>query len=312
MSVVAAKELSRYPWFIRLFFWKQQRTYGRVLDPGPLSFLASAIYAACFLAVAFCGAAHAGEPADLFRNAASGSTSSVDHSIWDRLLETYVKPGGDGLNRVDYAAFKNGGQTELKQYIARLEAVDPRMLARAEQFAFLANLYNAKTIDIVLDHYPVKSIKDISLGGSLFAVFAGGPWKAKVLTVKGVELGLDDIEHAVLRPLFKDPRAHYAVNCASVGCPNLQRQAFTGARLDAQLDAAARAYVNNPRGASFVSGKLVVSSIYEWFKSDFGGNDQGVLAHLRKYAAPELKAKLEGVKAIGDHRYDWSLNDARQ
>jgi hypothetical protein len=273
---------------------------------------ATAIRAACFLALALCGAAQASEPADLFRNAASGSKLSVDHSIWDRLLEAYVKPGGDGLNRVDYAAFKSGGQAELKQYIARLEAVDPQTLARAEQFAFLANLYNAKTIDIVLDHYPVKSIKDISLGGGLIAVFTGGPWKAKVLKVKGVEFSLDDIEHAVLRPLFKDPRAHYAVNCASVGCPNLQRQAFTGARLDAQFDAAARAYVNNPRGAGFVSGKLVVSSIYEWFKADFGGNDQGVLAHLRKYAAPELAAKLESVKAIGDNRYDWSLNDFRR
>jgi len=274
--------------------------------------LATAIRAAGFLALTLCGAAYAGEPADIFRNAASDSTQNIDHSAWDRLLQTYVKPDGDGLNRVDYAAFKSGGQTELKQYIARLEAVDPRTLDRAEQFAFLANLYNAKTIDIVLDRYPVKSIKDISLGGGLIAVFTGGPWKAKVLKVKGVEFSLDDIEHAVLRPLFKDPRAHYAVNCASVGCPNLQRQAFTGARLDAQLDAAARAYVNNPRGASFVSGKLVVSSIYEWFKEDFGGADQGVLAHLRKYAAPELKAKLEGVKAIGDHRYDWSLNDFRR
>lgn len=277
---------------------------------GARAVLASAIYATCFLAFTLFDPARAQDAADIFRTPATGSTLTVDHSILDRLLKTYVKTGADGLNRVDYAAFKSTGQAELKQYIEQLEAVDPQALDKSEQFAFLANLYNAKTIDIVLDHYPVKSIKDISLGGGLFAAFTGGPWKAKVLKVKGVDLSLDDIEHGVLRPLFKDPRAHYSVNCASVGCPNLQTRAFTGGRLDAQLDAAAKAYVNHPRAASFVQDKLVVSSIYEWFKPDFGGNDQGVLAHLRKYSAPELKANLESVKAISDNRYDWTLNDS--
>lgn len=273
--------------------------------------LQTATRAACFLVLASSGAANAAEPADLFRSATSGSKLSVDHSTFDHLLETYVKPGADGLNRVDYAAFKSGGHAELKQYIEQLETVDPQALNKSEQFAFLANLYNAKTIDIVLDAYPVRSIKDISLGGGLFATFTGGPWKAKALRVKGVEFSLDDIEHGVLRSLFKDPRVHYSVNCASIGCPNLQTRAFTGAKLDAQLDAAAKAYVNHPRAVNVAQGKLVVSSIYEWFKADFGGNDQGVLAHLRKYAAPELKAKLEAAKTIGDHRYDWSLNDSR-
>lgn len=277
---------------------------------GARAVLASAFYATCFLAFTLFDPARAQDAADIFGAPATGSTLTVDHSILDRLLKTYVKTGADGLNRVDYAAFKSSGQAELKQYIEQLQAVDPQALDRSEQFAFLANLYNAKTIDIVLDHYPVKSIEDISLGGGLFAAFTGGPWKAKVLKVKGVDLSLDDIEHRVLRPLFKDPRAHYSVNCASVGCPNLQPRAFTGAGLDAQLDAAAKAYVNHPRAASFVQGKLVVSSIYEWFKPDFGGNDQGVLAHLRKYAAPELQANLDSVKAISDNRYDWTLNDS--
>ncbi len=103
----------------------------------------------------------------------------VDHSAWDRLLKTYVKPGTDGLNRVDYAAFKRDGHAALKAYISRLEAVDPATLTRPEQFALLANLYNAKTVDIVLDHYPVKSIKDISLGGGLLGVFAERPMEGQ-------------------------------------------------------------------------------------------------------------------------------------
>jgi hypothetical protein len=201
--------------------------------------------------------------------------------VWDALLKGYVKPDSDGLNRVDYAGFKKAGHAQLKQYIRQLETVDPQALDRSEQFALLANLYNAKTIDIVLDKYPVRSIKEISLGGGLLAAVTGGPWKAKAVTLRGVELSLDDIEHGILRQVFKDPRVHYAVNCASIGCPNLQAEAFTGAKLNAQLDAGARAYVNHPRGANLTQNGLVVSSVYNWFRDDFGSNDQGVLVHLR-------------------------------
>ena len=269
-----------------------------------------ALVAVCMFA-ALSGNARAGDPADLFRRAASGSTRTVDHLAWDRLLKAYVKSSGDGINRVDYASFKRSGHSELKAYLSRLQTVDPGTLDRAEQFAFLANLYNAKTIDIVLDKYPVNSIKDISLGGGLVAAFSGGPWKAKVLKLGGTDLSLDDIEHGILRPVFKDPRVHYAVNCASIGCPNLQMEAFTGAKLNAQLDAAARAYINQTRGANVVGGKLVVSSIYNWFKADFGGNDEGVLKHLRTYAAPALAEKLKSIGSIGGHAYDWGLNDVR-
>jgi hypothetical protein len=272
---------------------------------------AAAVHAAYFSAFGWSAAA-AGEPADLFQTAASGPAQIVDHSGWSRLLKSYVRLGADGLNRVDYAAFKSSGHGELKLYIRRLEAVDPGTLDRPEQFAFLANLYNAKTIDIVLDQYPVNSIKDISLGGGLFATFSGGPWKAKVLRVQGLGLSLDDIEHGILRPLFNDPRVHYSVNCASIGCPNLQTEAFTGGKLSAQLDAAAKAYVNHPRGVTFGPTGLVVSSIYVWFKSDFEGSDDGVLQHLRSYATPALAEKLKSVTSISEHVYDWRLNDARR
>lgn len=257
------------------------------------------------------GEARADAAQDLFARAAASSSQTIDHSVWDRLLKTYVKPGSDGMNRVDYAAFKSTAQGELKLYIARLETVDPRELNRAEQFALLANLYNARTIDIVLDHYPIKSIKDISLGGGLFAAFAGGPWKAKVTRLGGVELSLDDIEHGILRPVFKDPRVHYAVNCASIGCPNIGTEAFTGARLNQQLDAAARAYVNHPRGVRIEGTTAAVSSIYTWFKGDFGGEDRGVLAHLLKHAAEPLAEKLRTVSSISYQTYDWGLNDTK-
>ncbi len=262
------------------------------------------------------GTARAEDPTAAFGKAKSGSTTVVDHSAWTGLLQQYVVAGQDGLNRVKYRAFKSGGHRALKDYVAALERVDPRQLDRGEQFAYWANLYNAKTIDVVLDSYPVKSIRDISLDDSFFGslastVGAGGPWKTKIMSVAGMKLSLDDIEHKILRPVFKDPRVHYAVNCASIGCPNLGREAFTSAALDAQLDVGARAYVNSPRGFSVRGGSVTASSIYKWFQGDFGGSKSGVLKHAMLYAEPKLKAALQKAGSIDSFDYDWKLNDTR-
>ncbi len=256
----------------------------------------------------------AAEVTATFTPHAPGSTVSIDYTAWDGLLKTYVTTDKSGLNWVDYKSFKQNGHAALKSYIVALQKIQPTKLDRSEQFAFWANLYNAKTIDIVLDHYPVKSIKDISLEGGVFdflkkSVGAGGPWKTKVLTVSGTKISLDDIEHGILRPIFKDPRVHYAVNCASIGCPNLDRSAFTKATLESQLDDGARAYINHPRGITVDGKSVTASSIYNWFKSDFGGNEAGVLAHVRKYASDSLKAKLKNVSSINGYGYDWALND---
>jgi hypothetical protein len=265
--------------------------------------------AALLTAASAFGTAKADELVAKFSLHAAGATIQVDHTAYARLLAAFVREGDDGVSRVDYARFKAEGHGELKSYIASLAATDPATLARAEQFAFWANLYNAKTLDLVLDHYPVRSIKDVSLGGGLIAAVIGGPWKAKVVTVSGWDLSLDDIEHGILRPVFRDPRVHYAVNCASIGCPNLGTKPFTGNQLDAQLDAAARAFVNHPRAASVGEDGLALSSIYSWFKSDFGATDAGVIAHLRRYADTQLAARLRTVSEIAEYRYDWSLND---
>lgn len=279
-------------------------------------FTRRAIFAVCALAVTAVGpmAARAATLAERFAASSPGTAGTVDHAAWDSLLQRYVKAADDGVNRVDYAAFKAQGHAALKAYVRALESVSPARLSSAEQMAYWANLYNAKTIDIVLDHYPVGSIRDISIGEGLFgflkkSVGAGGPWKAKVVTVDGQALSLDNIEHDILRPVFKDARVHYAVNCASYGCPNLMREAFTGAKLDEQLDAGARAFVNHPRGIDVRDGKVHASSIYDWFKIDFGGSDAGVLAHVRKFASPQTAAKLQGKAAIDGFAYDWRLND---
>ncbi len=269
---------------------------------------------ACLAVVANALPVAAAAITDNFTTYRAGSAAAVDHSAWDRLLKSYVRPASDGVNRVDYKAFKASGHRELKDYVRHLEATDVRGLDRPEQLAFWANLYNAKTVDIVLDHYPVGSIREIALDDSLLgflkkSVGAGGPWKARVLKVAGEALSLDNIEHDILRPVFKDPRIHYAINCASYGCPNLMTEAFTGVRNEALLDGGARAFINHPRGFEFNNGKLRASSIYDWFEADFGGNAAGVLAHASKFANPELKTALAAKTTIDSYDYDWRLND---
>ena len=256
-------------------------------------------------------AVRAAEVNPVFDKLASGSAATVDHGAWDKLLKTYVVAGPDGLNRVAYAKFKAEGHAALKGYLAALEKVDPATLDRPEQFAFWVNLYNAKTIDVVLDKYPVKSIKDISLGGGLKTLIGGGPWQAKVMKVSGVDLTLDDVENTILRPIYRDPRVHYTVNCASVGCPNLAAEAYTGAKLEAMLEAGAKAFINSPRGVLVDGGKIQASSIYEWFQADFGGSEATVLDHLRKYASPALTEQLNKIGRIARYDYDWKLADAK-
>ncbi|MDQ2696166.1 MAG: DUF547 domain-containing protein, partial [Pseudomonadota bacterium] len=236
------------------------------------------------------------------------STRTVDHSAWDAFLKTHVKPGRDGINRLDYGGVGRSDYAALNDYVSALAAIPVRRLNRAEQRAYWINLYNALTVQTVLQHYPVKSIRDIDISPGLFA---SGPWGKKLLTVDGEAVSLDDIEHRILRPLWQDPRLHYAVNCASLGCPNLQRDAFTAANSDALLDQGAREYINHPRGVRFNGERLLASSIYDWFKADFGGSDRGVIAHWQKYAAADLQRRLAGQSNIAGHDYDWSLNDAR-
>ncbi|MBU1212812.1 MAG: DUF547 domain-containing protein [Alphaproteobacteria bacterium] len=252
-----------------------------------------------------------------FSASAADAAPAFDHRTWDELLAKYVVAGSDGVNRVDYEVWQNDDHQVLKGYVKALQAADPRQLNRDEQFAYWANLYNAKTIEIVLDHYPIDSIREISIGEGLLGFIKksaglGGPWKAKVVKVAGHELSLDDIEHQILRPIFNDPRVHYAVNCSSFGCPNLGQEAFTGAKLDTQLEAAAKAYVNDPRGFTVEGDTIKASSIYQWFQTDFGGSEEGVLDHARKYANDALESKLEGKKSIDSYFYDWSVNNIKR
>lgn len=235
-------------------------------------------------------------------------TMKVDNTAWKQILARYISTTTDGVNLFAYAKVSATDRKQLKAYLADLQNTKVRDLSRDEQMAFWINLYNAQTIDVVLDHYPVRSIKDISLGGGFFS---SGPWKKQVMAVEGQKLSLDNVEHDILRKVWRDPRVHYAVNCASLSCPNLAAKPFTAKELDSMLDEGARAYVNHPRGVGFRDGRLILSQIFSWYRSDFGRTDAEIVEHISKYASPDLQKKLKGTGRIDGYDYDWSLNEAK-
>ncbi len=253
-------------------------------------------------------AAPSAEPWPRWERQDTASARVIDQRPWGMILRRYVRPGSDGVNRFAYRAVTPADRAALEADLQRLAGIPISGYARAEQRAFWINLYNELTVLVILQHQPVESITQINLTPGLFS--AGGPWDAKLIRVEGEPLSLNDIEHRILRPIWRDPRTHYAVNCASLGCPNLQPEPFTAANMEAMLERAAVQYVNHPRGFQVREGSLTVSSIYAWYRADFGGSDARVIEHLRGYAQPEKRATLAGITRISHNVYDWQLNDA--
>ncbi|MGF1545091.1 MAG: DUF547 domain-containing protein [Parvularculaceae bacterium] len=234
-----------------------------------------------------------------FAVAEAASEETVDHAVYGAFLESYLKVGDDGVNRVAYGDVTDADKAALDGYLSSLEGVDPQKLAPAEQLAFWINAYNAETINLIIENYPVESIRDID-----------DAWGQPVMPVSGTALTLDDIEHGIIRPTANDPRIHYAVNCASIGCPNLAPTPYAGENVEAMHDAAARDYANHPRGIRVEDGEVTASKIYGWYREDFGRNEAEVLDHIRQYAEPDVVSALEGERKIDAYEYDWNLNDA--
>ena len=271
-----------------------------------------AIHLMILLGVFFLAASAAGAPsANLWprwENFDQSSSTVIDHGDWDRILQLYVSTGHpSGINRFRYRDVSGKDRLALEAYLQKMQSVKISALNRSEQKAFWINLYNALTVNIILEHYPVKSIREIDISPG---IFSDGPWDAKLLKIEEQQLSLNDIEHRILRPIWRDNRVHYAVNCASLGCPDLQPQAYTSKNLEQMLEKDAQNFVNHPRGVSFASNGLIVSSIYFWFQSDFGDSQKGIIEHVRKYLSPGNLNKLSTLRNISiKHQYDWSLNE---
>ena len=232
------------------------------------------------------------------------SKESIDNSLWNDFLQKNII-SQEGINRLDYKNISADFKKALDDYLNDLQDITITNYNSKEQKTYWINLYNALTVQVVLNHYPVESIRDIKLSG----VFTVGPWKKKLVQIENKMLSLDDIEHSILRPIWNDSRVHYAVNCASIGCPNLQNVAFTSENIEELLEKAAKEYINHPRGVSFSNGRLQLSSIYKWFKKDFAPNEKGLIQNLQKYANPDLQQKLQNHQGRISYHYDWTLND---
>ena len=215
---------------------------------------------------------------------------------YNTFLSKYVS-AVNGINLVAYDKVTPQDRAVLRSYIEKLSAMDIEALPRDAEMATWFNLYNAKTIELILENYPTKSIRKIS-----------NPWKRDRLVVNGKKMSLDDIEHGTVRKKYDEPRVHYAFNCASIGCPNIKSSAWEASSLEADLVQASRDFIGSERGVSIQGNKIIASSIFKWYKKDFGGNEAGILAHLRQYATGSKKAALDAASDINKYDYDWDLN----
>lgn len=224
-----------------------------------------------------------------------------DHAAWTRILGKYVSDQG----LVDYKGLIKEDKKALNGYIDSLEACSKSEFSewtREQQMAFLINAYNAYTIKTIVDNYPVKSIRSIGfVPGSIFRK------KQFNLPVLGKEIALDTIEHENLRPKYKDPRVHFAVNCASASCPQLRNEAYTGEKLDAQLDEQGKFFLGDKSKNRLKGDVAELSMIFKWFAEDFK-KEGGAAKFAAQFAEGDLKTALESNPKIEYLTYDWSLN----
>jgi hypothetical protein len=241
-----------------------------------------------------------------FRSGYAGRT--VDNTFFTELLKRYVNTGV-----VNYGKMRD--DRRLGAYLAELATVDPDSIKDTrERLAFWINIYNATTLKLICDHYPVKSISDLHTGGLIIGtVIKATAWDKRIVKIKGKDLTLNDVEHKIIRPQFKDPRAHFALVCASKSCPQLRGEAFEAARLEEQLDDQARTFLSDPFRNEFEAGSQTahISKVFSWYGSDFAGSEEEILVRLANYlTGPARESILADPSAwkVEYKDYDWSLN----
>lgn len=228
---------------------------------------------------------------------------ALDHGVYDAILENYVSGG-----YFDYESFheNDDSRNQLNQYRYRMSRVNPDDLDEREALAYWINLYNAATLRLIMDNYPLKSIRDL---GGWFTT----PWERPILAVRGDRLTLDEVEHEIIRGTFEEPRIHFALVCAARSCPPLRSEAYRGERLDEQLEDQADRFMHSSMNEFRVRKNRLhmrLSRIFSWYAEDFGGLDG-----VARYAADFLDEEKRRLVRRGDYRlsfrsYDWSLNQS--
>lgn len=226
------------------------------------------------------------------------SDKAISHDMWTTLLKKYVSIDG----KVDYKGFKQD-KALFEMYLNLLSEhrPDPDKWTKEEQIAYWINAYNAFTIKLIIDHYPLESIKDIT---KVNIPLVSSPWTIKFFKIGGEDFDLDKIEHKILRKDFNEPRIHFAVNCASVSCPKLRNEAYSAEKLDEQLDSQAKHFLNESGKNELSKNELKLSKIFKWFTGDFT-QDQTLIEFLNRYSEVEISedAKIDYLE------YSWELNE---
>ncbi|WP_017730338.1 DUF547 domain-containing protein [Nafulsella turpanensis] len=220
------------------------------------------------------------------------------HESWTLLLQKHV----DEKGMVDYKGFMQDRE-QLTNYLRLLEENPPgEKWSEAEKLAYWINAYNAYTIDLVLEHYPLKSIKDI--GTVIQIPFVNSPWDIEFIEIGGKEYDLNNIEHNIIREEFEEPRIHFALVCAAVSCPKLRREAYTAEKLHAQLREQTKTFLANPERNQIGAKKVKLSKLFDWYKGDFT-KEGSLIDFLNQYTPVQIEedAKIDYLE------YDWSLNE---
>lgn len=229
---------------------------------------------------------------------------SIDHTKWQNILDKHLQEHTDGINRFDYKALKEDldGMESLIEYMLQLQELDPSTYSKSEQLPFWINFYNTSIVYLVTSRFPVDSIRDIKLAKS-----DQNPLDIKIAIVQDQRLSFNDIRNGILRPLWQDNRVNYALSSASIGCPNLSKQAYTAENMEEQLSDAAKEFVNHVRGVEIQNNQLMISRIYDWYVEDFGGSVKEVISHLLTYAEAKLAEQIKEYIKF-ETTYDWSVN----
>lgn len=226
-------------------------------------------------------------------------TTPPSHKTWNELLKANVSADG----KVNYIGFIKE-KAKLEAYLKSIceNAPDRKTWSKNEQLAYWINAYNAFIIKLIVDNYPVESIKD--LGPALKIPLIKDVWHYKFFKIGGQESSLDEIEHSILRKEFEEPRIHFAINCASVSCPPLLNEAFEAATINAQLDKVAKGFINDSSRNKITPNAIQISSIFSWFKGDFTKNGS-LIDFLNKYSNLKIMANAK----VSHLDYDWNLNE---
>lgn len=216
------------------------------------------------------------------------SQNSISHAVWNDLLQKFVSTSGV----VNYKAFKKSEAT-LDQYLSLVSSNSPKSnWTKNEKLAYWINAYNAFTIKQILKNYPISSITKLDNGKT---------WDVKWIKIEKNIYSLNDIENTIIRKEFKEPRIHFALNCAAKSCPPLLNKAWTAANLETNLDQRTRSFIQDPLFNSIESNKAQVSKLFDWYKSDFGD----IISFLNKYS----KLQLNSNAVINFNDYNWLLNE---